>query len=124
MNLVDANIILRYLLDDGGKLSESAAQIIETETVLITNEILAEVVYVLEKVYKAERKDISKSLSARIACQNINTADFQLTSTALTAYCDKKVDIVDALLFAYSKIKKYKVFTFDKKLIKLIKNIT
>jgi predicted nucleic-acid-binding protein len=118
MNLVDANIVLRYLLDDGGLLSEDAAQILETENVLITNEVLAEVVYVLEKVYKAGRKDISTSLGALMACNNINTIDFQLTSAALSAYCDKKIDIVDALLFAYSKIKKYKVFTFDKKLIK------
>jgi len=122
MNLVDANIILRYLLDDGGRLSEKATQILEKENVFITNEVLAEVVYVLEKVYRAERKDISASLGALVAYSNINTIDFQLTSVALSTYSDKNIDIVDALLFACSKVKKYKVFTFDKKLIKLIQN--
>ncbi len=120
MNLVDANIILRYLLDDGGESSEKSALIIENDTIFITGEVIAEVVYVLEKVYKAERKDISKSLCSLVENFNINTFDSQVTNLALKTYAAKNIDIVDALLFAYSKVKKYKVFTFDKKLLKLL----
>jgi predicted nucleic-acid-binding protein len=120
MNLVDANIILRYLLDDGGEMSERSAQILENDTIYITGEVIAEVVYVLEKVYKAERKDISRSLCALVENFNINTFDSQVTAVALKTYAAQKIDIVDALLFAYSKVKKYKVFTFDKKLLKLL----
>ncbi len=120
MNLVDANVILRYLLDDGGEVSEQASRIIENEEIFIPNEVIAEVVYVLEKVYKAERKDICKSLGELIQNDNIKTNDQHVISTALKTYYEKKIDIVDAILLAYSKLKKYKIFTFDKKLKKLI----
>ncbi len=52
MKIVDANIILRYLLDDHEMLSEEAAAIIENNKVLLPNEVIAEIVYVLEKVYE------------------------------------------------------------------------
>ncbi len=55
MKVVDANIILRYLLNDHEELSDTATTIIENNEVLIPNEIIAEVVYVLEKVYKVKK---------------------------------------------------------------------
>lgn len=50
MNIVDANIILRYLLEDIPELAEKAAEILENNEIFIPNEVFAEVVYVLEKV--------------------------------------------------------------------------
>ncbi|QSQ10284.1 hypothetical protein H0A61_02685 [Koleobacter methoxysyntrophicus] len=50
MKIVDANIVLRYLLDDAEELSEKAAEILENNEVFLPNEVIAEVVYVLEKV--------------------------------------------------------------------------
>jgi len=51
MHLVDANIILRYLLDDHAELSPKAAEILEQHTVTLPIEVACEVVYVLQKVY-------------------------------------------------------------------------
>lgn len=120
MNLVDANVILRYLLDDGNEISEQASKIIENEEIFIPNEVIAEVVYVLEKVYKVKRKDICKSLCGLISNSNIKTVETHVISTALKAYSEKNIDIVDAILLAYSKLNNHKIFTFDKKLKKLI----
>lgn len=52
MNIVDANIILRYLLNDIDDLADKAANIVENNLVFSPNEVIAEIVYVLEKVYK------------------------------------------------------------------------
>lgn len=51
MSIVDANIILRYLLDDHADLSPKAAEILEQQTVTMPIEVACEVVYVLQKVY-------------------------------------------------------------------------
>jgi len=48
MKIVDANIILRYFLDDDEELSPKAAEIIEQNSLAIPNEVFAEIVYVLE----------------------------------------------------------------------------
>jgi Predicted nucleic-acid-binding protein, contains PIN domain len=58
MNIVDANLILRYLLQDSAQFIEQARDKIEDHNIFIPNEVIAEVVYVLEKVYKVERVHI------------------------------------------------------------------
>jgi len=52
MVIVDANIVLRYLLDDHPVLSPKAADILEQHSVTLPIEAACEVVYVLQKVYK------------------------------------------------------------------------
>ena len=44
---VDANYILRYLLNDNPEMANIAEQLFLNEQVFIANEILAEVIYVL-----------------------------------------------------------------------------
>lgn len=63
MKIVDANVILRYLLNDIEDMAEKATELMENHEVYIPNEITAEVVYVLEKVYKVSREDITNALN-------------------------------------------------------------
>ncbi len=51
MPLVDANIVLRYILNDHPQLSQQAADVLEQQTVIAPIEVVCEVVYVLQKVY-------------------------------------------------------------------------
>ncbi len=63
MILIDANIILRYLLNDHPQLSQQAAQIIDNQSVSAPIEVICEVVYVLYKVYQIPKKKFNnKSL--------------------------------------------------------------
>lgn len=62
MSLVDANVILRYVLDDHEKLSPKAAEILEQQTVTLPIEAACEVVYVLQKVYGINREEIQNLL--------------------------------------------------------------
>ncbi len=55
MSLIDANVVLRYLLDDHAELSVRAAEILEQHTVTLPIEVACEVVYVLQKVYAIVR---------------------------------------------------------------------
>jgi predicted nucleic-acid-binding protein len=120
MNIVDANLILRYLLQDAVQFLDQARDKIENHSIFIPNEVIAEVVYVLEKVYKVERAHIFDSLQNLLSYGNITTHDKDILIEALKGYSEIKIDFVDSLLLAYSKIGGHTIFTFDKRLNQLL----
>ena len=81
---------------------------------------MAEVVYVLQKVYIIERKEICSGLKVFLDGETVNTNDVKVIKTALDTYSDINIDFVDAILYAQSKINNKKIYTFDKKLKKLM----
>lgn len=116
MKIADANIILRYLLDDSEELSGRAATIINDNELLLPNEVIAEIVYVLEKVYKVDNIDISNTLLELFNHKNIKVVELDVLKEAFSLFGKRRLDFVDTLLYAYNKVKRYKVFSFDKKL--------
>jgi predicted nucleic-acid-binding protein len=120
MNIVDANVILRYLLQDAVQFLEQTRETMEDHNIFIPNEVIAEVVYVLEKVYKVERVQIFVSLQNLLSYSNIRTPNGKILVEALKVYSEIKLDFVDSLLYSYSKIGGHTVFTFDKKLNQLL----
>lgn len=115
--IADANIILRYLLQDVEEQFEYARSAIE-EGCEITVEILAEVVYVLEGVYHVPRKLISATLIDLMDIVHIERYDEAVD--ALKLFSIKKLDFVDCLLVAMNQIHGRAIITFDKKLKRLV----
>lgn len=122
MKIADANIVLRYLLNDTEELEEKATEILEKNEVFLPNEVIAEVVYVLEKVYEVKNDEISDTLKELFEYDNIELSDLALLEAALDLYGNKQLDFVDTLLYAYNKVKGYRIYTFDKKLKKLLED--
>ncbi len=56
---IDTNYIVRYFMNDNTEMADIAEEILTTKNIFISNEILAEVVYVLSGVYKISKADIS-----------------------------------------------------------------
>ncbi|MDR1132363.1 MAG: PIN domain-containing protein [Oscillospiraceae bacterium] len=120
MRIVDANIVLRYLLADNEDLSGKAAQIIDNNRINLPIEVLCEVVYVLEKVYKAERKDICGELTAFLSDTDTILPYREAVLSGLQHYAAEKLDFVDCLLAGYAEAENAEIHTFDKNLKKLI----
>lgn len=118
--MIDANIVLRYPLNDIEQLAEKATNIIEDNEILVPNEVIAEIVYVLEKVYQVRNDEIRDTLKKLFQYENIKVDDLELIETALELYGERRLDFVDTLLYTYNKVRKYEVRTFDKKLNKLL----
>lgn len=118
MGLVDANIVLRYLLDDHAELSSKATDILERQSVTLPVEVGCEVVYVLQKVYAVERKEIQQRLGALLNEGLVSMEKPAVFLKALECYGDSALDFVDTLLWAYQIIEGQEVFTFDNKLLK------
>ncbi len=121
MILLDANYILRYLLKDNEEMFIQSKQTIENEYCMVLNEVLAEVVYVLLGVYKVPKETISSTLSEFILLENLSMhEDKRILLHALKVYVSKNLDYVDCYLCALKV--NYTIKTFDKKLIKCLKN--
>ena len=120
MAIADANIILRYILNDHEQLSAKAAEIIENNTISLPIEVACEVVFVLQKVYQVERDKIQGVLSELITEGLVCLEKPDLLLTALDCYGKTKFDFVDCLLWAYHEVEQESIFTFDGKLEKYI----
>lgn len=121
MELVDANVVLRYILWDDEESSKKAEEILEKEQIVIPFEVIAEVVYVLEKVYGIDRKRIMQFLLNIFNYPNIKTDDYIVLLKGLEFYSDLNFDFIDALLLGYNKERGYRIYTFDKKMNKFMK---
>ena len=118
MSLVDANVVLRYLLDDHAELSPKAAEILHRQSVTLPVEVGCEVVYVLQKVYAVERKEIQQQLGAQLNEGLVSMDKPAIFLKALECYGDSTLDFVDTLLWAYQLFEQQEVFTFDGKLLR------
>lgn len=117
MPLLDANVILRYLLNDVPDMSEQARTAILAGAAT-TPEVLAEVVYVLAGVYRARRSMIAQALTMLL--DEIEVSHKPALLYALRLYADSRLDFVDCLLAGYHHVEGQSVVTFDKKLQKAL----
>lgn len=123
MKILDTNMILRFLLRDNKEMADEAAKIIDGGNVILTNEVAAEVVYVLTGVYKADRSTISDALLKFIEIDGVKSAEYGVLSKALKFFAERGLDFVDCLLCAYNLQYGYEVCTFDVKLNKFIQKL-
>ncbi len=116
--LVDANVVLRYLLHDDETLHSEAERAIKAGAFLLP-EVLAEVVYVLLGVYSVPRDELS--LQLRRFIDEIQCDHPEVLRTALELFGASKLDFVDCLLAAYNSQLGDVVVSFDRKLNKTLR---
>ncbi len=120
VNFLDANVIVRYLVADNVELAARAAELIEGELKFsVSILVLAEIGYVLTKVYQIER---SKAVEAMIGFLNLeNVSVYEIdTDLAIEAILQCKssgrVNFVDALLWGVTRAAaSSRIWTFDTK---------
>lgn len=120
MKILDANMILRYLVSDNQEMADYVENLLINEKVLVFPEVIAEVIYVMKSVYKYERIAIADGIMEFMSIPNILSNCGNVIYKALETYKDNNLDFVDCVLYAYHIEQGYEVCTFDKKLNKLI----
>ncbi len=113
-------MILIYLLHDKAEMADTVTDIIKNNIVTVPVEVIAEVVYVLSKVYKADRKDIQRALIDFFNIKNVTSKEYNVICRGLSLYASNNLDFVDCILCAYHLEYGYEICTFDKKLNALI----
>lgn len=122
MKILDANMILRFLLMDNKEMAVEVREIIRKEPVLILPEVMAEVAYVMTKVYKIDRTQTVNAVSVFLAYPNVKIEKADVVKKGIEYYSKTSLDFVDCLLCAYHTVSGYEICTFDKKLNNLIKH--
>jgi predicted nucleic acid-binding protein len=126
--LIDANIVLRFVLDDHPELSPRAAALFERAAggelqLLIPSAILAECVYTLKSFYKLGRTEIASGLLDVLALPGVSALEEGAARGALRVFGERNVDFADAYLVALSLSLTLPVATFDQDLQKLGTNL-
>lgn len=116
--IFDANMILRYLLNDNPMMYEKSKQLLKGDNVWVTLEVIAEVVYVLRRVYSLERSQISDKV--RAFAELVECKENDVLNLSIDTYAVQNIDFVDCVLYAYNKVDGFEIATFDKKLLRLI----
>ena len=121
--LIDANVILRYLLDDHKTHSPKAEAFMAevfagAKKAAIPDVVIVECIYVMAKYYKIPRNEISAKLSGILNFSGIVNPDRSELLEALLKYNDSGIDIVDCILAAHSSPEKI-VISFDSDMKKL-----
>ena len=118
MVMFDTNMILRYLLNDNSIMYEKSKQFLKQGNVWVTLEVIAEVIYVLRKVYDINREVTAKMVKGFL--ESVDCKESDVVNLAIDTYAEKNLDFVDCVLYAYNKIYGFEIATFDKKLLRLI----
>jgi predicted nucleic-acid-binding protein len=123
--IVDANVILRYLLADHPVLSPRAKELFDgvragERGAYIPQCVLVECVYVMQRIYQVGRAEIAEKLSALLGFRGITGEQIPLLREALGLYAQTTVSFVDALIAATAAARHLGVETYDQDLQRLL----
>ena len=115
---LDADVILRYLLNDHEKHSKGALALLdraadEGQPLYVAPFIVAELVYVLESLDHS-CVEIFNALRGLCRVTSICFIEEELVLAALLNYRDLEVDFADALLMAKAQGQGEQVWTFNR----------
>jgi predicted nucleic-acid-binding protein len=123
--IVDANVVLRYLLGDHPELSPRAKAFFDgvragERGAYVAESVVVECVYVMQRVYQVPRPEIAEKLTTLLGFRGIAGEQIAVLRHALALYAETNVSFVDALIAAIAIAKGLPVETYDKDLNKLL----
>jgi predicted nucleic-acid-binding protein len=81
---------------------------------ILTNEVVLEICYVLKSFYKIDKEKISKELSNLVLVKGIVANS--IWKVVLPIYSQKNLSLLDILMKCLASFNGWELFTFDKKL--------
>jgi len=120
--ILDTNVILRFLLNDVPELYGKAERIfLQVEEgkleVLLSDLVLSECVWVLEKFYKVPRQEIAEKISSFLQAKGVHTeTPKSVFEEALSTWSGSTLDWTDAFLVAKASHGNTKLLTFDREI--------
>jgi len=126
--IIDTNAILRFILEDIPEQNLKVTKVLEKAEkhqvkVILPTQVIFEVEYVLDSVYKVsvtERYEILEELISTkyINLESENYRNHLISSIEISQF--QNISLVDALLVILSKLNNAEILTFDKKILQQI----
>lgn len=122
INLLDTNIILRFIVGDNDQQRIEAKKIFKDAQkgnlkLLLKVVVVAEVCYVLEVFYKKTLEEIASSMEVLLSQKWLKVEDRKGLLGMWNNYRNR-LHFVDSYLLSSAKANKYKILTFDNDLNK------
>lgn len=114
MVYADANIIVRYIINDDAEMAAKAEDAINSRTAFVLPEVFAGITYVLTKVYGIDRSAVADSMLELL--DFVFTTAPEIMRKTFEYYRESKLDFVDCILAAYKVLERKEILSFDKKL--------
>lgn len=116
--LLDTNVLVRHLTGDPPAQSKRATAFLrDSHELILTDLVLAEMVYVLESFYEVSRTDIARMSRSLLAFPAIETGDHEMLLRAIEIYEGLRLDFAEAYLSALAEMSDVKnVASFDRQI--------
>lgn len=113
---LDTNLVLRFLLNDLPEQAKKVENLVLNNQVYVTEVVIIETVYVLEKIFQIPRQDIARLVGDFFNFPNLATnRDF--LPEVISLYRDHPaLSVVDCYVAIESTTRDNQLATFDKRL--------
>jgi predicted nucleic acid-binding protein len=124
--VLDANILLRYLLDDVPELTDRCEALLlrvqrGEEMVWLPDIALADVIWTLRSFYKRSKAEIRDILLPILSLRGIHLRDRAVIFHALTLFAEKNIDFSDSLIAAEMLTRGYaEIYSYDRDFDKVL----
>ncbi|MCL2623807.1 MAG: PIN domain-containing protein [Planctomycetaceae bacterium] len=98
MVVLDTNTVLRCILQDNKEMAVLVDAQMSRDECWIPQEVVAEIVFVLLKVYRLYHRNIERSVSTILRHKNVRVPYKAVVETALRYFGETKLDFVDCLM--------------------------
>lgn len=119
--MADANTMIRCIMGDDEQKIKELQEIRATQKIIYSMEVIAEVVYVLTKVYDVSRVDASDAIQRFLKAKNIVCSNSEIAIKSLQLFAENHLDFVDNVLLAYHQLRGITIYSYDRKLMNAIK---
>jgi predicted nucleic acid-binding protein len=116
--LLDTNVLVRHLTGDPpGQARRATAMLGARHDLILTDLVMAEMVYVLESYYDRQRAEISGMTRSLLALPSVAVVDHDLLLRAVELYESLRLDFAEAYLAALAELSDVKkVASFDRQI--------
>ncbi len=121
MLAIDTNVVVRYVVGDGGDQFGRAVHIIENNDVSISLTVVLETEWVLRDAYEFQRQDVLAALEKVFGLPTVTIRDGHIARTAMS-FAASGLDFADALHLAQSGACEAFV-TFDRRFVRKAKGL-
>ncbi len=129
MTFLDANIVIRILIQDNQNLSEKAKNLFKKsiqnkQKIILEDSVVAEILWVCtsKHLYNQDRLEVAQRLIALVSSDNIYHPYKSSLIYAIYKYSQINLDFVDCLAISYRETGIVsEVLTFDKEIIDQLK---
>ena len=118
LSSLDANVVLRLILNDVPDQTAKAARFVGSSSCYVTDVVVAECVFVLEKIYKLDRAIIKNSLKTLLDINSVAFSETLIKQTFDLYALQRTLSFADCYSVAEANLKESELITFDRAILK------